>query len=68
MPTHNNCPTITVGQLRDALKHYPDDFEIGFSGLTYYRIKQRGDRLLQLEFNEAVSRTDDGKVSAVSLD
>lgn len=52
----------TVGELRRALSGYPDDYELCFGphpGLTFYRAKQRGDKLVQLEFNELDYR--DGK-------
>lgn len=45
-------PTITVGRLRQELELYPDDFELSFSGLTFYRVKTRGPDLVQIEFNE----------------
>lgn len=44
---------FTVGDLRNQLKAYPDDFEIAFSGdLTFYRVKTRGEKLAVVEFDE----------------
>lgn len=48
-------PTITVAWLRKELSRYSDDYEISFSGgLTYMRLKTRGDKLVQMEFEENV--------------
>lgn len=45
--------TLTVGDLRRHLAAYDDDFEIQFDGgLTFYRVKTRGDNLAMVEFNE----------------
>lgn len=63
MPTPKRAlPTITVGQLREELQGYPDDYRLSFSGLTYYRLKQRADDLVQVEFNEGVHLDSDGEV------
>jgi hypothetical protein len=50
--------TITVGQLRDDLRLYPDDCELifGSGNLSYYRTKSRGKKLVQIEFNEDTSQ------------
>jgi hypothetical protein len=49
---------FTVGDLRRELADWPDDIELIFSddGLTFYRLKKRGENLLQMEFNETISR------------
>ena len=47
---------ITVGMLKQALEGIPDDHELDFSGLEFYRVKRRGPELLQIEFNELVYR------------
>lgn len=45
--------TLTVGDLKRHLAAYDDDFEIEFDGgLTFYRVKTRGDNLAMVEFNE----------------
>lgn len=52
---------ITVGELVARLANYPPDTEIIFSdGLPFYRLKTRGDRLVQIEFNVTVFREPDG--------
>lgn len=49
---------ITVGELRDQLNHYSDDTEISFGctvaavPLVFYRVKTRGEKLVQIELNE----------------
>lgn len=52
---------MTVGELKRQLKDMPDDAKIFFGcfSLQFYRLKWRGDKLLQLEFNQSVY--DDGK-------
>jgi hypothetical protein len=50
---------ITVGQLIDQLKVFERDSEVIFGGddsLTFYRTKGRGEGLVQIEFNEQVSK------------
>jgi|GEM_PF-1032818 len=59
---HHTVPTITVGWLRQWLKVYPDDFELSFGGLEFYRIKTRGENLAMVEFNQAVYLDEDGQV------
>jgi len=55
-------PTITLGRLREELSQWPDDTEISFSGLTWYQPKQRGENLVQIEFNELVYLDEEGRV------
>jgi hypothetical protein len=49
---------ITVGELRRQLSPFPDSMRITFGNtveavpLAFYRIKQRGDGLLQIELTE----------------
>lgn len=64
--TDSRLPTITVGMLRDALAMYPDDHELSFSGLEFYRVKQRGPDLVQIEFNEHVHRDETGRVVVIN--
>lgn len=45
--------TLTVGELKQHLAAYPDDFQLEFDGgLNFYRVKTRGDNLAVVEFNE----------------
>ena len=45
---------ITVGELRLHLKVFNDDYELYFGNgnLHFYRTKLRGDKLVQIEFDE----------------
>jgi hypothetical protein len=44
---------VTVGDLKRQLAVYDDDFELEFQGgLTFYRVKTRGDNLAVVEFGE----------------
>ncbi len=47
---------MTIGELKDTLKGWPDDYEIFFGcpELEFYRLKQRGDKLVQLEFSQNI--------------
>jgi hypothetical protein len=62
----SHTPTISVGRLREELATYPDDCELSFSGLEFYRIKEHGPKLVQLEFNEQVHRDGTGRVVLVN--
>lgn len=47
--------STTVGELLDSLKLYPRTTKVRIQGgLTFYRIKQRADELIQIEFNEPI--------------
>lgn len=47
--------STTAGDLIDALSALPRNTKIRFQGgLTFYRLKRRGDDLVQVEFNEPV--------------
>ena len=49
---------LTVGDLRRLLSDWPDHMELQFSagGLDFYRLKDRGANVLQVEFNETISK------------
>jgi len=55
-------PSITVGELRQHLAVYPDEYTIDFSGLDFLRVKQRAPSHLQLEFGQTVYRDERGRV------
>ena len=55
-------PRITVGRLRQELDGLPDDWTLDFSGLDFYRIKQRGPTHVQIEFNQSVYLSPEGLV------
>lgn len=61
----NRVPLIPVHTLLESLQALPDDAEISFSGLTFYRVKPRGNNVFQIEFNELVSRSPDGVLTVV---
>jgi hypothetical protein len=43
---------MTVEDFKRKLQIFPDEWEVEFSGLTFYRFKARGEKLVNLEFNE----------------
>jgi len=45
---------LTSGELIEFLRHFPSDTKIHFEELSFYRLKQRGEKLVQIEFNEPV--------------
>ena len=47
---------------REHLAVYPDHYEVDFSGPEFYRLKQRGPELVQVEFSEQVYRDKTGRV------
>lgn len=61
-------PTITVGELREQLSQWKDEDRISFSGLTFYRIKGRGESLAQVEFNQPVYLDERGRVVVQNLE
>lgn len=48
--------TMTVGELKHRLQGLPDGYEIifGCEELTFYRLKIRGEKLVQLECNQNI--------------
>ena len=47
---------FTVGDLMEWLKGIPNSTELIFQGdLTFYRIKNRGENLVQMEFNQKIT-------------
>lgn len=64
----HEIPTITVGELRKALAIWDDTDLISFGGLTFYRAKGRGGRLVQIEFKELVYLDESGRVVVQSLE
>lgn len=63
-----NYPTISVAELIEQLSIYPSHYQIDFCGLTFNRIKQRGEASLQLEFTQQVYRTPEGVLVVEDLD
>lgn len=61
--TQKEAPTISVDDFMEELKLFADQgYQLSFSGLEYYRLKHRGDKLVQMEFNESVYLDDQGDV------
>ena len=60
-------PTIPISQLLQELSGLPADCEISFSGLTFYRVKQRGEKLAQIEFAQQVFLDEQGRVVVQNL-
>jgi len=56
--------TTTVGDLRRALEVFPDDWQVifGCQELEFYRTKTRGEKLVQIEFNQTVYTNDEGRI------
>jgi hypothetical protein len=49
---------ITVGELKERLAAFSDDCLISFGhdDLAFYRLKMRGENLVQVEFDQSVYR------------
>lgn len=62
MPKENRPPLKTAGYIKQQFAEIPDDWEVDFSGLDFYRVKARGPKLAQVEFDQAVHRLADGRV------
>ena len=59
---------MTVGKLRQRLELFPDDWTVEFSGLDFYRLEPRGDKLVQMEFNQLIQNIDEYHAEAVNLE
>ena len=58
----NHERRMTIGELKELLKGWPDDYEITFSAvLEFNRLKKRGDKLVDMEFNQTVYKTKEGE-------
>jgi hypothetical protein len=53
---------ITVGDMKRQLEVFNDDDELSFCGLDFYRLKRRGEGLVQVEFDQQVYKDSDGRV------
>lgn len=53
---------ITVGELKERLAAFSDDCLISFvhDDLAFYRLKMRGEKLVQVEFDQVVRRDENG--------
>ena len=53
---------MTIGELKKHLEGLPESHEITFAGgLEFYRLKGRGGNLVNMEFNQSVYKTKEGK-------
>ena len=59
----NPYPTVTVGQLIEWLKIYPDHYTVDFGGLDFDRFKQRAPTHLQAVFAQTVYLDASGRVA-----
>lgn len=66
--TEERIPTILLKDFLAQLNGLPDDTRIGFSGLNFYRPKWRGEKMINIEFNEQVYRNSNGDLVAVDLE
>jgi hypothetical protein len=55
---------ITIREFKKLLDNHSDDDELYFSGLDFYRLKRRGDNIVQVEFNQTVYKDKNGLVVA----
>jgi hypothetical protein len=61
---------LTVGDLKRELSAYDDDCELYFGDedcLTFYGVKQPGEKLVQIEFEQAIFRNEDGQLVIIEL-
>jgi hypothetical protein len=48
---------MTVGEFRKRLADLEaDDWELGFNGLTFQRLKKRDEKLINIEFEESIEK------------
>lgn len=59
---------ITVGDLVEQLRKFDSDCELTMGGLQFYRLKLRGEKLLQVEFAQQVYRDSKGKLIAEDVE
>ncbi len=50
---------ITVGEFKELLDGYSDDTVLYFNGLDFYRLKLRGEKFLNVEFNQTIGADPD---------
>lgn len=54
---------INAGKLKKMLADVPDDWEVTFGGvLEFHRLKQRGAKLMDIEFNQVIYRDETGRI------
>ncbi len=71
MNQKNVVDRITIQDLIDHLKCFDRDCELTFGNddlLTFYRTKGRGDKLVQIEFNQVLTSKSEDVVEVQDLD
>lgn len=54
----------TVGDIKKELSIYPDDWEISFGHhLKFLRLKARGEKLVDVEFEQLIFQNPDGSLT-----
>lgn len=66
--TDHEAESITVAEFREMLSVFDDDDVLYFSGLDFYRLKMRGGKTVQVEFNQLVYRNGEGRVVVENLE
>ncbi|QDU51206.1 hypothetical protein [Gimesia panareensis] len=62
-------PKMTVQEFKLLVERLPSDHDLIFSnGLSFYRFKQRDEKLIQLEFGENIYRDKNGDWCVDSID
>ncbi|MDF7826183.1 hypothetical protein P4B35_19295 [Pontiellaceae bacterium B12227] len=54
---------ITVKDLKRMLEAYDDDMKLDFYPLSFSRLKQRAEDIINIEYNELVSRNEEGDLT-----
>lgn len=52
---------ITAGEFKRILDEYDDELELSFSGLEYHRVIRKGDKHLEVEFEEKIFKDKTGQ-------
>ena len=53
---------MKVGELKERLDSWPDDYEITFSGgLEFNRLKKRDNQMVNMEFHQIVHKDSSGE-------
>jgi len=63
--------SLTVGDLKRELSAYEDDRELCFGDeecLTFYRLTPRGEKLVQVEFEQTIYRNQQGRIVIIEPD
>lgn len=58
----------TVGELKKDLEMLEDDCILYAGGLTFYRLKKRGEKLVQIEFQQQVYEDEKGEIFIQQFD